>query len=151
MNLLLTIFFFILINNLLGLVPFFPGAYNLTGNISVTLTLSLIILIVINFSGNKYYWKHILAPDIPVWLYPIMVPVEIIGIFSKPIALMIRLFCKHYCGPHCGTKLNITDLYIEDGLGGICIGTICGIYGCAGAVGRIFTGLYFLLCYRHYL
>ena len=98
MNLLLTIFFFILINNLLGLVPFFPGAYNLTGNISVTLTLSLIILIVINFSGNKYYWKHILAPDIPVWLYPIMVPVEIIGIFSKPIALMIRLFANITAG-----------------------------------------------------
>eukprot|EP01037_Dinobryon_pediforme_P016036 gene16036-16205_t len=79
MSLLLTIFFFILINNLLGLVPFFPGAYNLT---------------VINFSANKYYWKHILTPDIPLWLYIIMVPVEIIGIFSKPIALMIRLFAN---------------------------------------------------------
>lgn len=98
MSLLLTIFFFILINNLLGLVPFFPGAYNLTGNISVTLTLSFIILIVINFSANKYYWKHILTPDIPLWLYIIMVPVEIIGIFSKPIALMIRLFANITAG-----------------------------------------------------
>ncbi|ASU32857.1 F0F1 ATP synthase subunit A [Mucilaginibacter xinganensis] len=98
MSLLLTVFFFILINNLLGLVPFFPGAYNLTGNIAVTLTLSFIILLVINFSGNKYYWKHIFAPDIPLWLYIIMVPVELIGIISKPFALMIRLFANITAG-----------------------------------------------------
>jgi F-type H+-transporting ATPase subunit a len=98
MPLLLTIFFFILINNLLGLVPIFPGGFNLTGNIAVTLTLSFIILIVINFSGNKYYWKHIFAPDIPLWLYPIMVPVELIGIISKPFALMIRLFANITAG-----------------------------------------------------
>ncbi|TSD62661.1 F0F1 ATP synthase subunit A [Inquilinus sp. KBS0705] len=98
MPLLLTIFFFILINNLLGLIPIFPGGFNLTGNIAVTLTLSFIILIVINFSGNKYYWKHIFAPDIPFWLYPIMVPVELIGIISKPFALMIRLFANITAG-----------------------------------------------------
>jgi len=98
MPLLLTIFFFILINNLLGLVPFFPGGFNLTGNIAVTLVLSFIVLLVINFSGNKYYWKHIFTPDIPLWLYPIMVPVEIIGIISKPFALMIRLFANITAG-----------------------------------------------------
>jgi len=98
MPLLLTIFFFILINNLLGLVPIFPGGFNLTGNIAVTLTLAVIVLVVINFSGNKYYWKHIFAPDIPFWLYPIMVPVEIIGIISKPFALMIRLFANITAG-----------------------------------------------------
>jgi F-type H+-transporting ATPase subunit a len=98
MSLLLTIFFFILINNLLGLVPFFPGAYNLTGNISVTLVLAFIILIVINFSANKYYWKHIFAPEIPLWLYIIMVPVELIGIISRPFALMIRLFANITAG-----------------------------------------------------
>jgi len=98
MSLLLTLFFFILINNLLGLVPFFPGGFNLTGNIAVTLSLSLIVLIVINFSGNKYYWKHIFAPDIPFWLYIIMVPVELIGIISKPFALMIRLFANITAG-----------------------------------------------------
>lgn len=98
MPLLLTIFFFILINNLLGLVPFFPGGYNLTGNIAVTLTLSFIILLVVNFSGNKYYWKHIFAPNIPFWLYPIMVPVEMIGIISRPFALMIRLFANITAG-----------------------------------------------------
>ncbi|MFD0748634.1 F0F1 ATP synthase subunit A [Mucilaginibacter calamicampi] len=98
MPLLLTIFFFILINNLFGLLPVFPGAYNLTGNIAVTLTLAFIVLIVINVSGNKYYWKHIFMPDIPWWLYPIMVPVEMIGIISKPFALMIRLFANITAG-----------------------------------------------------
>jgi len=98
MTLLLTLFFFILINNLLGLVPFFPGGFNLTGNIAVTLSLSFIVLLVINFSGNKYYWKHIFAPDIPLWLYIIMVPVELIGIISKPFALMIRLFANITAG-----------------------------------------------------
>lgn len=98
MPLLLTIFFFILINNLLGLVPFFPGGFNLTGNIAVTLTLSAIVLIVINFSGNKYYWKHIFMPDIPWPLYIIMIPVELIGIISKPFALMIRLFANITAG-----------------------------------------------------
>ena len=98
MSLLLTLFFFILINNLLGLVPIFPGAYNLTGNISVTLALSFIVLIVINFSANKYYWKHIFAPEIPLWLYIIMVPVELIGVISKPFALMIRLFANITAG-----------------------------------------------------
>jgi F-type H+-transporting ATPase subunit a len=96
--LLLTMFFFILINNLFGLIPFFPGGYNLTGNIAVTLTLSFITLLVVNFSGNKYYWKHIFKPDIPFWLYPIMVPVEMIGIISRPFALMIRLFANITAG-----------------------------------------------------
>ncbi|WP_230546207.1 F0F1 ATP synthase subunit A [Mucilaginibacter sp. UR6-11] len=98
MPLLLTMFFFILINNLLGLVPLFPGGYNLTGNIAVTLVLSVITLIVVNASGNKYYWKHIFAPDIPLWLYIIMVPVEMIGIISRPFALMIRLFANITAG-----------------------------------------------------
>lgn len=96
--LLLTIFFFILINNLLGLVPFFPGGYNLTGNIAVTIVLATITLITVNFSGNKHYWKHIFLPHIPLWLYPIMIPVEIIGIISKPFALMIRLFANITAG-----------------------------------------------------
>jgi len=97
MPLLLTIFFFILINNLLGIVPFFPGGYNLTGNIAVTGTLAVIILFVVNLNGNKYYWKHIFSPN-PWWLFPIMIPVEIVSIFSKPIALMIRLFANMTAG-----------------------------------------------------
>lgn len=98
MPLLLTIFFFIWINNLIGLVPFFPGGANLTGNIAVTLVLATITLIVVNVNGNKYYWKHIFLPDVPFWLYPIMWPVELIGIISKPFALMIRLFANITAG-----------------------------------------------------
>jgi F-type H+-transporting ATPase subunit a len=98
MPLLLTFFFFILVNNLMGLVPFFPGGANVTGNISVTFVLATITLLVTNFSANKYYWKHIFLPGTPKWLYPIMWPVEIIGIFSKPIALMIRMFANITAG-----------------------------------------------------
>jgi len=97
MPLLLTIFFFILINNFFGMIPFFPGGYNLTGNIAVTLTLAFIIFLVVNLNGNKYYWKHIFSPN-PWWLFPIMIPVEVVGIFSKPIALMIRLFANMLAG-----------------------------------------------------
>jgi len=97
MPLLLTIFFFILLNNLLGMVPFFPGGYNLTGNIAVTMVLSVIIFFVVNLNGNKYYWKHIFVPN-PWWLFFIMIPVEVVGIFTKPIALMIRLFANITAG-----------------------------------------------------
>ncbi len=97
MPLLLTIFFFILLNNLFGMVPFFPGGYNLTGNIAVTAVLSIIIFFVVNLNGNKHYWKHIFVPN-PWWLFFIMIPVELVGIFTKPIALMIRLFANITAG-----------------------------------------------------
>ncbi|NLA23900.1 MAG: F0F1 ATP synthase subunit A [Bacteroidales bacterium] len=96
---LLSLFFFILLNNLLGLIPFFPGGSNLTGNIAVTLTLAIFTLVLTTFSGNKNYWKHIFAtPGVPIWLYPIMIPVELIGILTKPFALMIRLFANITAG-----------------------------------------------------
>lgn len=98
MPLLLTMFFFIWINNLLGLFPIFPGGANVTGNIFMTFVLAFITLLVTNFNGNKYYWKHILTPDVPWWLYPIMIPVEIIGVISKPFALMIRLYANISAG-----------------------------------------------------
>lgn len=98
MPILLTIFFFIWINNMLGLIPIFPGGANVTGNILLTFVLSFIVLLVVNFSGNKYYWKHILLPDVPLWLYPIMIPVELIGVISRPFALMIRLYANISAG-----------------------------------------------------
>jgi F-type H+-transporting ATPase subunit a len=97
---LLTAFFFILLNNIIGLIPFPPpfGA-NVTGNIAVTFVLALCTFIVTQFSGNKHYWKDIfVAPGVPFWLLPIMIPVEIIGMFSKPFALMIRLFANITAG-----------------------------------------------------
>ncbi len=98
MPLLLTIFFFIWFNNLLGLVPIFPGSANVTGNIAVTMVLAVIVLVIVNINGNKYYWSHIFKPDVPFWLLPIMWVVEIIGIFSKPFALMVRLFANITAG-----------------------------------------------------
>ncbi len=96
---LLTLFFFILINNLLGLVPIFPGGANLSGNIATTMTLALITLLVILFSGNKHYWKHIFwPPGVPIPLKIPIAAIEFIGIFTKPFALMIRLFANITAG-----------------------------------------------------
>lgn len=95
---LLTVFFFILINNIMGLVPIFPGSANVTGNIALTFVLALGTMLLVNLNGNKYYWKHILMPDVPFWLYPIMLIVEIVGVLSKPFALMIRLFANMTAG-----------------------------------------------------
>ncbi|WP_192348043.1 F0F1 ATP synthase subunit A [Algoriphagus sp. Y33] len=87
---LLTLFFFIWIGNLIGLLP---GAANLTGNIAVTATLAILTFILVNVNGNKDYWKHVfMTPGVPVPLLLVIVPVEIIGLFTKPFALMVRLF-----------------------------------------------------------
>lgn len=99
---LLTTFFFILINNLLGLIPIFPGGANVTGNIAVTLVLAMFTFLITSFSGNKGYWKHIVnAPGVPWWLkfpVPLMPIVEIIGVFTKPFVLMVRLFANITAG-----------------------------------------------------
>lgn len=95
---LLTVFFFVWLNNLMGLVPFFPGGANLTGNIAVTMMLALCTFILTTVNGNKNYWGHVFTPHVPWWLYPLMIPVEIIGLFTKPIALMIRLFANITAG-----------------------------------------------------
>lgn len=97
--LLLTIFFFIWINNLLGMVPFFPGGANVTGNIAVTMVLAVVAFLATNLNGNKHYWKHILwMPGLPVAVKPLLAIVEIIGIFTKPFSLMIRLFANITAG-----------------------------------------------------
>jgi len=95
---LLTVFFFVWLNNLMGLIPFFPGGANLTGNIAVTMMLALCTFILTTVNGNKNYWGHVFTPHVPWWLYPLMIPVEIIGLFTKPIALMIRLFANITAG-----------------------------------------------------
>ncbi len=95
---LLTVFFFIWFNNMLGLIPILPGGANVTGNIAVTMVLALFTMVITNFSGNKAYWGHIIAPPVPKWLLFIMVPVELISVISKPFALMIRLFANITAG-----------------------------------------------------
>ena len=99
MPFLLTIFFFVLINNLLGLIPFFPGAANVSGNIAFTFTLAFFTLIIVNFNGNKDYWKHIFwMPGVPIAMKLFLLPIELIGVFTKPLSLMIRLFANITAG-----------------------------------------------------
>lgn len=98
---LMTVFFFILMNNLLGLVPLFPGGANVTGNIAVTLVLALFTMVIVNVFGTKAYWKEVFWPDVPMFLklpIPLMPIVEIFGVISKPFSLMIRLFANVMAG-----------------------------------------------------
>lgn len=98
---LLTAFFFIFINNLMGLIPIFPGGANVTGNIAITLVLALFTFFIVNIFGTKEYWKEIFWPEVPTWLkvpIPIMPAIEVVGVFTKPFALMIRLFANILAG-----------------------------------------------------
>jgi len=99
---LLTIFFFIFLNNLLGIVPFFPGGANVTGNIAVTMVLAVFTLIITTVRGNKHYWIDIVnTPGVPWWLkipVPLMPVVELIGLITKPFVLMVRLFANITAG-----------------------------------------------------
>lgn len=94
---LLTVFFFIFLMNLLGLIVIFPGGANLTGNIAVTMSLAILTFLVTNIFGTKHYWKDIFWPDVPLWLkfpLPIMPLIEVFGMFTKPAALTVRLFAN---------------------------------------------------------
>ena len=97
---LLTAFFFIFVNNLLGIVPFFPGGANITGNIAVTFMMAMFTFLAVNLFGNKHYYKDIFWPDVPVFLkaIPLMPLIEIIGVFTKPFSLMVRLFANILAG-----------------------------------------------------
>lgn len=98
---LLTAFFFVLVNNLMGILPIFPGGANVTGNIAITLVLALCTFLFTNIYGTKAYWKDIFWPKVPLWLkvpVPLMPMIELFGIFTKPFALMIRLFANIMAG-----------------------------------------------------
>ncbi len=99
MPFLLTLFFFIWLNNIFGLIPFFPFSANLSGNIAFTLTLAVLTFIITIFSSKSYYWKHMLwMPGLPVPMKLFLAPIEFMGMFIKPIALMIRLFANITAG-----------------------------------------------------
>ncbi|HHW82113.1 MAG TPA: F0F1 ATP synthase subunit A [Bacteroidales bacterium] len=107
----LTLFFFIFFNNLLGLVPFFPGGANVTGNISVTLVLALFTFLTVNLTGSKSYYKDLFWPDVPTFLkapFPLMQIIELVGTITKPFALMIRLFANMTAGH--SIMLGLTSL-----------------------------------------
>lgn len=96
---LLTVFFFIWINNLLGLIPIIPGGANVTGNIAVTMTLAVLTFVITTFSANKHYWRHIFAmPGVPTWVLFLLTPIELLGVFLRPFVLMIRLFANITAG-----------------------------------------------------
>jgi F-type H+-transporting ATPase subunit a len=96
---LLTVFFFIWINNLLGLIPILPGGANVTGNLAVTGTLAIITFLITTFSANKHYWRHVFAmPGVPIPVLIILTPIEILGLFLRPFVLMIRLFANITAG-----------------------------------------------------
>jgi F-type H+-transporting ATPase subunit a len=99
---LLTIFFFIFFNNLLGIIPIFPGGANVTGNIAVTGVMALCTLVITSFSANRHYWIDIVnTPGVPWWLklpVPLMPIVEFTGVITKPFVLMVRLFANMLAG-----------------------------------------------------
>ena len=98
---LLTLFFFIFFNNLMGLIPIFPGGANVTGNISVTAVLAIGTFLVVNLTGSKKYHRDLFWPDVPIFLkfpLPIMQIIELVGTITKPFALMIRLFANIMAG-----------------------------------------------------
>ena len=109
---LLSVFFFILINNLLGLIPFFPGGANASGNIAFTFVLAFCSFILININGTKHYWRHIVAmPGVPWPILFILTPIEIIGVFLKPIVLMLRLF-GNITGGHIAVLSIVSLIFI---------------------------------------
>lgn len=123
---LLTAFFFIFINNLMGLVPVFPGGANVTGNIAVTMVLAFCTFIAVNLFGTKTYWKDIFWPDVPWWLkvpVPMMPFIEFFGILSKPFALMIRLFANMLAG-HMAMLVLTCLVFISATMGPALNGTL---------------------------
>ncbi|MDR0938430.1 MAG: F0F1 ATP synthase subunit A [Mediterranea sp.] len=120
-----TAFFFIFINNLMGLIPFFPGGANVTGNIAITLVLAVCTFVLINVFGTRTYWKDIFWPDVPWWLkvpIPMMPFIEFFGIFTKPFALMIRLFANMLSG-HMAMVVLTCLIFIGASMGPVFTGT----------------------------
>jgi F-type H+-transporting ATPase subunit a len=124
--LLVCIFFFILINNLLGLIPIFPGSANVSGNISFTLGLGIIVFLMINLTAKKDYWMHIFAmPGVPKPLYLILTPIELAGVFIKPIALVLRLF-GNITGGHIAILSIASMVFIMGEAGKNALGALAG-------------------------
>ena len=132
---LLTAFFFIFVNNVMGLIPVFPGGGNVTGNIAITLVLALCTFVAVNVFGTKEYWKEILWPEVPTFLkcpIPLMPAIELFGIFTKPFALMIRLFANIMAGH--SIVLGLT-----------CLVFITASMGAAVCAGMTFVSVFFTI------
>lgn len=120
MPFLLTVFFFILVNNFMGLIPIPPFGANVSGNISVTLVLALFTFAITTINGNKHYWKEIYNPDVPWWLkfpIPLMPIVELSGVITKPFVLMVRLFANMMAG-HMIVTVFVSLIFIFAAMAG---------------------------------
>lgn len=129
---LLTLFFFIFFANILGLMVIFPAGANLTGNISITLVLAVITFVVVNVVGTKEYWHEIFWPDVPRWLkfpIPIMPVIEVFGVITKPIALLVRLFAN-MMGGHMIILVLISLIFLFGAMGSAVVGgtTIISVF-----------------------
>lgn len=112
----LSVFFFILINNLLGLIPLIGGV-NSSGNIAFTMVLAFCSLLIINLSGNRHYWQHIFAmPGVPKWVLVILTPIELLGVLLKPAVLMLRLF-GNITGGHIAVLSIVSLIFIMGEMG----------------------------------
>ena len=122
---LLTAFFFIFINNLMGIVPFFPGGANITGNIAITLCLAIFTFLAVNLFGNRHYYKDIFWPNVPIFLkaFPLMPLIEIVGMFTKPFSLMVRLFANILAG-HMMILGVLSVIFITASLGAVLNGSL---------------------------
>jgi len=133
---LLTVFFFILINNMLGVIPVFPGGANLTGNLAITAVLAVCTFFAVNIFGSREYWKDIFWPEVPVWLkvpIPMMPFLELFGIFTKPMALMVRLFANMLAG-HMIAMVFMALIFV--------FGTISPMLGTGVSVLAIFFAIF---------
>ena len=130
---LLTVFFFILTMNMLGLIVIFPGGANLTGNIAVTMVLAVLTFLITTFSGTREYWKETFWPEVPMALkfpVPMMQIIEVLGMFTKPLALMIRLFANMMSG-HMVVLVLVLLIFIFTNLFGVAVGAGTAIFSVA--------------------
>ena len=142
---LLTCFFFIFTCNIMGLIPFPPGGGNVTGNIAVTFFLALCTFVIVQFSGNKHYWKDIFWPDVPMALkaFPLIPAIEFVGIFTKPFALMIRLFANIMAGHAIAISL-VCIIFLVSAKS---IGVFLGMSGVSVIMSVFMSTLEVLVCF----
>ena len=123
---LITAFLFILLNNILGIIPFFPGGANLTGNIACTLVLALFTFFTVNLTGTKHYYKGIISPDVPGVMKPIMAVIEVFSALVKPVSLTIRLFANMLAG-HIQLLCMVCIIFIMARYGPLMTGSMSAI------------------------
>lgn len=142
---LMTCFFFILTCNLMGIMPFPPGGGNVTGNIAVTFFLALCTFIITQFSGTRHYWKEIFWPEVPLALkaFPLIPFIEFVGIFTKPFALMIRLFANMMAGHAIALSLTCI-IFVVAAIGGA---TFYGMSVLSVVMSVFMMCLEFLVCF----